>query len=101
MKHNPKGGAVVGVSKPLDNYNKTWLLCATGYYWSTGTQTNHSTIYWVDGGVMAFTLDCGARTLEMHLQRTGERSVQRDLDFSQPLFPALYLSRPGNEIEFI
>ena len=54
---------------------------------------------WTDGDMLTLTLDCDEGKLELHLRRTDEKVAFHGVKCDEPLYPALNLCNPGQEVE--
>eukprot|EP00117_Sycon_ciliatum_P015101 scpid75586/ scgid15092/ len=91
------GYMLVGVATlpqgDIDNSTKVFSGRGTGWDGDGVAFSNHAGQYgtartaaWQDGDILTFTFDCDAGTLQLHVQRTGERKVITDIDIQGKQF---------------
>ena len=76
-----------------------YLWFCNGKSYSAAGCAPANTRPWKDGDVLTLTLDCDEGKLELHLQRTYEKVAFHDVKCDEPLYPAVTLCNPGQEVE--
>eukprot|EP00117_Sycon_ciliatum_P003493 scpid54847/ scgid8263/ E3 ubiquitin-protein ligase TRIM33; Ectodermin homolog; RET-fused gene 7 protein; Transcription intermediary factor 1-gamma; Tripartite motif-containing protein 33 len=93
------GNMAIGVTTAADGDCLTQCLSDTGYWWwshslmdgiaevTRDQRSAANCTKWQDGDVLDFTLDCDARTLELHNRRVNESKTMHNLSSDgKPLF---------------
>ena len=74
------------------------------FYWrsdgiAVGGSSRGNSAAWANGDLVTFTLNCDSKTLQLHCNRTGEQCVIERVEWSKPLYPAIYLYYRGHQAE--
>ena len=81
------------------SHRRFYLLWCSGHLRSQLGRQAANTSQWKDGDVLTLTLDCDEGKLELHLQRTDEKVAFDGVKCDEPLYPAVNLYYPGQEVE--
>ena len=81
------------------SYRRLYLWWCDGESESKLDRAPANTRPWKDGDVLTLTLDCDEGKLELHLQRTDEKVTFHGVKWYEPLYPAVNLYHPGQEVE--
>ena len=81
------------------SHRRYYLWCGNGQSYSHPRSAAAHSSPWKSGDVLTLTLDCDEGKLELHLQRTDEKVAFHGVKCDEPLYPAVTLCNPGQEVE--